>query len=159
LRAPDLVAAADHGRAGREEQRREEVPQLARAERADLGVLRLPLDAAAPREVLVRPVLVVLAVRLVVLLLVRHEIPQREAVGRGDEVHARVGPASVALVEVRAPREAIAEIAHAPAVAAPEAAHGVAVLAVPLRPAHREPADLVAAVADVPRLGDELHAA
>ena len=40
--------------------------------------------------------------------------------------------------------------------AAPEVAHRVPVLAVPLRPQRREVADLVAAVADVPRLGDEL---
>ena len=43
--------------------------------------------------------------------------------------------------------------------AAPEVAHGVAVLAVPLRPQRREPADLVAALADVPRLGDQLDLA
>jgi hypothetical protein len=44
-----------------------------------------------------------------------------------------------------------------PAVAAPEAAHRVAVLAVPLGPADREVAHLVAALAEIPRLGDELH--
>ena len=43
--------------------------------------------------------------------------------------------------------------------AAPEVAHRVAVAAVPLRPQRREVADLVAALADVPRLGDELHLA
>ena len=39
---------------------------------------------------------------------------------------------------------------------APEVAHDVAVDAVPLAPQHREVADLVAAGADVPGLGDEL---
>ena len=39
----------------------------------------------------------------------------------------------------------------------PEVAHGVAVDPVPLRPEHREVADLVAARADVPRLRDQLH--
>ena len=43
--------------------------------------------------------------------------------------------------------------------AAPEVADRVAVLAVPLRPQRREAADLVAAVADVPRLGDQLDLA
>ena len=43
------------------------------------------------------------------------------------------------------------------ACAAPEVAHRVAVDAVPLRPEHREVADLVAARPDVPRLGDQLH--
>ena len=43
--------------------------------------------------------------------------------------------------------------------AAPEVAHRVAELAVPLGPLRREVADLVATVADVPRLGDQLHLA
>ena len=43
------------------------------------------------------------------------------------------------------------------ACAAPEVAHHVAVDAVPLRPQDGEVADLVAARADVPRLGDQLH--
>src|SRR3712207_7286656 len=43
------------------------------------------------------------------------------------------------------------------ALAPPEVADGVAVLAVPLRPQCREVPDLVAALADVPRLGDQLH--
>jgi len=41
--------------------------------------------------------------------------------------------------------------------APPVVAHGVAVLAVPLRPQRGEVAHLVAALADVPRLGDQLH--
>ena len=45
------------------------------------------------------------------------------------------------------------------AVALPEPAHAIAVLAVPLRPADGKVADLVAALAQVPRLGDELHLA
>ena len=51
------------------------------------------------------------------------------------------------------------ELAEAGRLAAPEVAHGVAVLAVPLRPQRREAADLVAALADVPRLGDQLDLA
>jgi hypothetical protein len=42
--------------------------------------------------------------------------------------------------------------------AAPVVAHAVAVLAVPLAPAERKAADLVAVVAQVPGLGDHLHA-
>ncbi len=42
------------------------------------------------------------------------------------------------------------------AIAAPEVAHGVAERVVPLRPARREAADLIAARPAVPRLGDEL---
>ena len=60
------------------------------------------------------------------------------------------------IVEVRRARHAGGEVAKLAFVALPELADRVAVLAVPLRPARREPADLVAAHADVPRLGDQL---
>ena len=53
----------------------------------------------------------------------------------------------------------VAELGQRVLGAAPEVADRVAVLAVPLRPQRREVADLVAALADVPRLGDELDLA
>ena len=62
------------------------------------------------------------------------------------------------LVEVRRPGEPRGELAQR-RLAAPEVADGVAVGAVPLGPLRREVADLVAARADVPRLGDQLHLA
>ena len=63
--------------------------------------------------------------------------------------------AAVGLVEVAGAREARRELGDA-RLPAPEVAHDVAVDAVPLAPQHREVADLVAARADVPRLGDQL---
>jgi hypothetical protein len=41
--------------------------------------------------------------------------------------------------------------------AAPEIAHGVAEFVVPLGPARREAADLIAAGTAIPRLGDQFH--
>ena len=67
-----------------------------------------------------------------------------------------IGRAAGVLVQVRRARQPAGELAERRRLAAPEVADGVAVLAVPLRPQRGEPADLVAAVADVPRLGDEL---
>jgi hypothetical protein len=91
-----------------------------------------------------------------VLLVVRDEVAQREAVVRGDEVDRRERLAPVVLVQVGRAGEALRELADV-RLPAPEIAHRVAVLPVPLRPQHGEVADLVAARADVPRLGDELH--
>ncbi len=101
-------------------------------------------------------VVVVLAVRLVVLLVVRHEVVEREAVVRGDEVDRRDGLAPAVLVEVGRAREPARELGQRRGLAAPEVAHRVAVAPVPLRPQGREAAHLVATVAEVPRLGDEL---
>ena len=50
----------------------------------------------------------------------------------------------------------VREVADQVAVAAPEAARGLAVEVVPFRPAGRKAADLIAAGADVPWLGDQL---
>ena len=156
LGAGDLVAAEQHRHALREEERREEVPQLPLAERVDRRIVGLALDAVVPAAVVVVPVLVRLEIRLVVLLVVGDEVAEREAVVRGDEVDRRERPAPVVLVEVARAGEAGRELADG-RLAAPEVAHRVAVHPVPLGPEHREVADLVAALADVPRLGDQLH--
>src|SRR4051812_38586468 len=89
LRAPELVAAEDHRRPLGEQQRRQEVALLTCAQLVDLGVVGLALGAVVPRAVVIGAVLIVLAVRLVVLVVVRDEIAQREAVVRSDEVDRR----------------------------------------------------------------------
>ncbi len=155
LAAAELVAAEQHRHALGEQQRRQEVALLARAQRVDLRIVGLALHAAVPRPVVVRAVLVVLEVGLVVLLVVRDEVVQREAVVGGDEVDRRGRPPAVVAVEVARAGEARGEVGDA-LLAAPEVAHDVAVDAVPLAPQHGELADLVAAGPDVPRLGDQL---
>ena len=77
----------------------------------------------------------------------------------GDEVDAVERAAAVVLVEVGGAGDPGRELGEGGRLAAPEVAHGVAVLAVPLRPQRREVAHLVAAGADVPRFGDQLHLA
>ena len=119
------------------------------------GIVGLALDAVVPGPVVVGPVAVALLVGLVVLLVVGDEVAQREAVVGGDEVDRRERVAAVVLVEVAGAGEPVRELADV-RLAAPEVAHRVAVDAVPLRPQHGEVADLVAARADVPRLGDQL---
>ncbi len=59
-------------------------------------------------------------------------------------------------VQVRRAGQAARELADQSVVALPVGAHRVAVLVVPLGPAGREVADLVAAGAEVPGLGDQL---
>ena len=63
------------------------------------------------------------------------------------------------LVEVGAAAQAAGQQPGHPGITAPEAAHLVAIAAVPFRPAlPRETADLINP-GGVPRLGDQLHAA
>ena len=96
------------------------------------------------------------SVRLVALDLVADQVVEREAVVRGHEVDAGRRRASARLVEITAPRQPRSEVRDLPRVAAPEAAHGVAVAIVPLRPGGREVAGLMAAGPEVPGLGDQL---
>ena len=158
LAAPELVAREQHRRALRQQQGGEEVAPLARAQLEDRRVVGRALDAAVPGQVVVVAVAVVLAVGLVVLVVVGHQVGEREAVVGGDEVDAGVRPPPGAPVQVGRAGEAARELADLAAVALPVGAHAVAIAVVPLRPAEREVAHLVAAVAEVPGLGDQLDA-
>ena len=102
LRPAGLVAHQQHRRAGGQQVDRKEVLDLAISQRLDLGVVGRPLDAAIPARILVGPVAIVLAVRLVVLAVVRDEVVQREAVVTRDEVDAVLGLAFLVAVDVRA---------------------------------------------------------
>jgi hypothetical protein len=159
LRAAHLVAHEQHRHALREKQRREQVALLPLAELQDLRIVGLAFGAAVPRAVVALAVAVLFAVHLVVLLVVRDEIAEREAVVRGHEVHARDRPPRVGAVEIGAAGEAVREVPERGVGAAPVVAHGVAEAPVPLAPYRRKVPDLIAALAEIPRLGDELHLA
>src|SRR5262249_32296483 len=81
------------------------------------------------------------------------------AVVTGHEVDAGVRLPAAPGVQVARAGQARGELAGRGAVALPEAADAVAVLAVPLRPQYGEVAHLVAARAHVPGLGDQLDLA
>src|SRR5487761_1166814 len=74
----DLVTAEEHGHALGEEQGGEEIALLAATARPHIGIVRRPLHPAVPGPVVALTVPVVLAVRLVVLLVVRDEVRQGE---------------------------------------------------------------------------------
>ena len=107
--------------------------------------------------VIVVSILVVFAVGVVVLVVERHEISQRETVVRGDEIDARFGGFSAAFVQIRASAEPVREVAHVAVFTLPIPANRVPVATVPLRPEHRKVAHLITAITHVPRLRDELH--
>src|SRR5260221_22768 len=138
------------------ELRDQEVPHLPGPQLVDRGIIRRALRAAVPRPVVVAAVAPQVAVGLVVLAVVADQVPQREAVVAGDEVHRRDRPPRAGLVQVAGPGQPGRELGQRGGPAAPEVADRVAVLAVPLRPQRRELADLVAALAHVPGLGDQL---
>ena len=157
LGAPALVAGGDHRDPGGQAQRGQQVRGLLVPQRDDVGVGGLALDAAVPGAVVVGAVAVLLEVGLVVLAVVADQVAQREAVVGGHEVHRGVRRPAVVGVQVGGARQPGGDVADPAGVEPPEVPDGVAVLVVPLAPRRREPADLVAVHARVPRLGDQLH--
>ena len=151
-----LISVADHGHALTEQDGGQEVAGLAMTQLGDRRVVGGPFGAAVPGAVVVAAVGVALEVGLVVLLVVGDQVVHREAVVGGDEVDAGHRGAPGVLIEVGGTGDAGGELAQRGGLSAPEVAHGVAVLPVPLAPQGREPAHVVTAVAHVPGLGDEL---
>src|SRR5437867_12913693 len=92
------------------------------------------------------------------LVLVGHEIAQGEAIVRCNEVDARIRRASAMPIDVRRSREPTRELADQATITAPVRPHRVAIFVVPLGPAGRKVADLVAAFAEIPGFGDGLDA-
>ncbi len=104
-------------------------------------------------------VAIVLAIGLVVLVIVGDEVVEREAVMGGDKIHRRPRLATALVEQVRRGRQPRREFGELALIALPERPHRVAEAVIPLRPARREPADLVAARAAIPGLGDQLDLA
>jgi hypothetical protein len=129
------------------------LPSAQRLHGRDLG---WPLDAAVPGTVIPESIPVVLAVGLVVPVVVGDQVAQGKAVVAGDEVDRGERAPAVVLVQVTGARQPGREFGQRGVPAAPEVADPVSVLAVPFGPQRREVTDLVAALAHVPRFGDQL---
>jgi len=91
-----------------------------------------------------------------VLLVIGDQVAQGKAVVAGDEVDRGDRAPAVLLVQVTGPGQPDSEFAQLGVLAAPEIPDPVSVLAVPFGPQWREVPDLVAALAHIPRFGDEL---
>ena len=159
LGAPAFVARDQHRGARREQQRADQVAGLAQPQRVHVIRRGIAFGAAVVGAVVVGAVAVLLAVVVVVLAVVGDEVAHGEAVVRRHEVDRRDRQPSVVAVEVGRAGQPERQVAYPAVAEGPERAHRVAVLAVPLRPQRRELTDLVAAVADVPGLGDQLRLA
>ena len=124
----------------------------------DLGIVGGALGPPVGRIVLVVAVAIVLAVRFVVFLDVARDIGERVAVVGGNVIHRSPGPPRTPIEQVARAGKPGGEFAAQAGIAAPEAADAVAEAIVPLGESGRMMAELIAAGADVPRLGDQLHA-
>src|SRR5207237_2259874 len=157
LRPAPLIAAGQHWHALRKKKCRQEIPPLPFAQGIDLWVIGRPFDAAIPRLIIIVPVVVAVAVRLIVLFIVADQVVESKTIVRGNEIHARVRAPPILLVQVRTAGKPVAHLADAALVAFPKTADCVAVFAVPFRKRRGEISHLITTVAHVPWLRDQFH--
>ena len=156
LCSPDLVTGQQHRNAQRQKQRGKQIAPLAIAQ-ADYGRVRgRSLDPAIPAEVGIASVAIILAIGLIVLFIVADQVLQCETIMRGNKIYARPGTPAAVAEDVGRARHARGEIGDETLVTLPKAPHCVAVLPIPLRPARRKIAQLVAVRTEIPRLGNQL---
>ena len=151
LRSSPLVSAGKHRHALGKKKRRQEIPPLPFAQGIDLWVIGRSFDAAIPRLIIIVPVVVAVAVRLIVLFIVADQVVESETVVRGNEIDARIWASPIVSIKIGAPSEPVPHLADAALIAFPKTANRVAVFAVPFRKRRRKIANLVSAVPDVPR--------
>ena len=156
LGAAALVTGGDHRDAVGQAQRRHQVRGLPAAQRDDAGSSVSPSTPKFQERLLSVPSRLPSPLASLCLVVVAHQVAQREPVVRGDEVDRGVRRAAVVGVQVRWSRPAGWPRCGCRRAAAPEVADRVAELVVPLHPRRRELADPVAVHRGVPRLGDQL---
>jgi hypothetical protein len=156
LGAVHLIPAQQHRDSVGQQQGGQEIALLPTAQPLHRRVLGRSLDAAVPGAVVPESVSVVLAVGLIVLVVIGHQVAQGKAVMGGDEVDRGEWAPAVLPVQVTGARQPGGELGQRGGLPAPEIADPVSVLAVPFGPQRREVPDLVAALTHVPRLGDQL---
>ena len=118
------------------------------------GIGRGSLHTAVVAVVVVRAVAIVFAVGEILPMPVRHQIGQRHAVVRGDEIDARRRVATAVAKQIARAGKPRGQRAGSVRIAAPETTLIVAKAIVPFGPARRESADEMPLA--VPGLGDQL---
>ncbi|MNO86083.1 hypothetical protein D3C76_774730 [compost metagenome] len=108
---------------------------------------------------MVGAILVVLVVGLVVLVVVRDQVAQRETVVGGDEIHRAIRTSATLVEQFAGSGHAPGEVGELAFVAFPEGTHGIAEAVVPLHPTGGEATDLIATGTTVPGFGDQFYLA
>ena len=91
LRSAKLVAHQHQGHSLRQHQQYLQVPHLSLSKGQHMGVVRWSLVATVEAQVVVPAVAVVFAVGPVVLLVVAHQVEEREAIVAGHKVDRMIG--------------------------------------------------------------------
>src|SRR5579863_9217208 len=80
LRTADLIAHSNHRYAEREHGKRQEIPDLPVSQFLYAGIVRSTLDTAVPASIVIGAITIALAIGLIVFLVIRDEVVERQAV-------------------------------------------------------------------------------
>src|ERR1043166_6708985 len=103
--------------------------------------------------IVIRSVLIILAIGLIVLAVVAHQVIERKTDMGRNEINACRRTAAVMLIEIAGACQAVREIRKLPKIAFPVAPHRVAVAAVPFSPIQGKVSTLVTSFSYVPWIG------
>ena len=157
LRAPDFIAAEQHGRSARNEERGDEVFSVLNASANNRDIIGFAFAAEIHADIVVGSVAVIFAVFEIVLFGIRAEVAQREAVVSRDEIDALRG-VGFFVKDVSTAGDAMGERHDGVIGASPKASDVVAEFSVPFSPRRGKIADLIE-TGGVPCFGDELCSA
>src|SRR5690606_12537778 len=141
----------------RQNQRGQQIALLAPAYFVDFEDQRGPFDPVILAVIFRVAITIVFEVQLIVLVAVADEIVQRKAVVARHKIDARGGPPPRMFEYVARAMHASCKFRHHAVIAAPEAAHGIAITVVPFAPARWKVAQLIAARTNVPGLRYKLY--
>ena len=135
LRPPGFVSHQYHRYTQRQQVEGEKILDLAHPQPFHLWIVRRSLNTTIPAQVVVCAIPVVLFICLVVLLVIRNQVVQREAIMRGYEVNALLRLPVLMPVQVGAGQETVRHLDNCVGVAFKETAYVIPELTVPLLPA------------------------
>src|SRR5262249_9246527 len=158
LCAPDLVTHQNHRQAQRDHGHGQKVLHLPVAYLFYLGVIRWTFDTPVAASVVVGAILVGFAVQLVVLLVVRDKIVEREAVVTCHEVHALIGLTFFVTVDLWTAEQSVGKIGYRSVVSTKKTADIIAEPPVPLPPAVADEAAHLVQTSRIPGFSNELGA-
>src|SRR5215469_13908562 len=135
LGSPALVAHQKHWKAKRENRDSQEILDLAIPQFLNGRVVARALDTAVPTPIVIGAIAVILAVGLVVLIVVRSQVVQRESVVTCYEVHALFRLAFFMAVDFVASKDPVSEVLQRAVLGTEEASNVIAKATIPLFPA------------------------
>src|SRR5579859_475996 len=158
LCAPDLVTHQNHRQTQREHRHGEKVLHLPVSYLFNLRIIRWAFDTPVPASVVVGAILVGFTVQLVVLLIVRDKVIEREAVVTCHEVHALIGLAFLVAVDLWTAEQSVGKINYRSVVSTKKAADIIAEPPVPLPPTVADEAAHLVQTSRIPGFSNEFRA-